>query len=275
MKFILFDIKGSVKNEVHDVCINDKSDDILKEIIFSKDFVNFLRSEPKGIFKKIKFKLMNKKFNKIIKKSLANNKFKWYYIFSNNYGKDEKDFLKVKLQSLLGYEYLIKTEMEINLDKYIKEYININDKKQHDIKLLLVYNLNKNINLFFIKSLIEKYKFVNIFLNEKPSNYILKQISKINNTYGTTIEFVKSDKKVFKDYDIIYYVGIKRDNFSKFRFNRNSLIIDSSTELDDKYNTNIMYLNDYIKLCGNEKIIENLIKNYGKLEAATIIKNLK
>ena len=274
MKFILFDISDNKKNIVRDLYINDSKKTKIREIVFSRNFLKKLTYDKKGIFKRFKFNYLNKKFIKIIKKGLENNKFKWYYFLSTNFNNEEKKFLKIKLQSLLGYEYIIESEMNKNLEKYIDDYSKANNKKENEIKILLVYNQNRNINLLLIKSLIEKYKFVSIYLKEKPSNYILKQINNINNSYGSTIDFVKNEKKSLKEFDIVYFVNLRRDDFSKFRLNKKTLVIDEKTELDDRYNSNIIYLDDFLKANTEQETTQNLIKKYGKLEASNIIKNL-
>ena len=274
MKFILFDISDNKQHIVRDLYINDSKKTKIREIVFSRNFLKKLTYDKKGIFKRFKFNYLNKKFIKIIKKGLENNKFKWYYFLSTNFNNEEKKFLKIKLQSLLGYEYIIESEMNKNLEKYIDDYSKANNKKENEIKILLVYNQNRNINLLLIKSLIEKYKFVSIYLKEKPSNYILKQINNINNSYGSTIDFVKNEKKSLKEFDIVYFVNLRRDDFSKFRLNKKTLVIDEKTELDDRYNSNIIYLDDFLKANTEQETTQNLIKKYGKLEASNIIKNL-
>ena len=72
----------------------------------------------------------------------------------------------------------------------------------------------------------------------------------------------------------MYFVNLRRDDFSKFRLNKKTLVIDEKTELDDRYNSNIIYLDDFLKANTEQETTQNLIKKYGKLEAANIIKNL-
>ena len=273
MKFILFDIDDIKYNDLHDVIVNENNEEKLKEIVFSRTFLLSIMKKPDGFLNKLRYNSRNRKFAKLIKKSLQNNKYKWSYILSDKFDTDERNFLKIKLQELLGFEYQIQTEMEKNIHKYIEDYIAINNKKIQELKILLIFKDLKNINFSFVKSLINNYKFVNIYLFNKPNTYVLNQIKKINNTFGSAIEIVKNDKKSLKEYDVVFFVDSNRSDFSKLRFNKNILVFDKTSSLEDKYNSNILYLNEYIKN-NSIDLLEKLIKNYGKLKTAIAIKNL-
>ena len=123
--------------------------------------------------------------------------------------------------------------------------------------------------------LIKQYKSVNIYLREQPSSYILKRIKQINKNEGTTIEILKKERKSFGEYDIIYFVDDFRENYPRFRLNKDSKVLDLQESKQDKYNSNIVYLNEFMnKQHVNVKNIQELKEKYNFAELAVVIKKI-
>ena len=271
MKFILFDINDNNKTKINNYYFDKDKNNEIKEINISSKDLKKMMNKDKSIFNKINKKIVIKKFEKIIKKVLLNDDFKWYYFLSKNFTSEQKNFLKIEFESLLGYEFIISSEMDKNIFKYIDNFALESNLKLQDIKILLVYPNSISLSLSLVKNLLNEYKNVDIYINENPSNYILKQIKNINKNYGTTTEILKYDKKSFKEYNVIYFVNLFRNDFSKFRFNKNALIIDNNLAYDDKYNSYNIFVKNYIDCKDND--INYLIEKYGKLEIAVTFKN--
>ena len=131
---------------------------------------------------------------------------------------------------------------------------------------------NKYLKNVTGEPIVETYKKVDIFLKEKPTEYALKQVKLINKTIGSTIEFIKPDKKALKEYDVVYFVDTYKENFPRLRLRKEALIIDKSYEADDKYNSNILYVNRLIENNElNKENIQTICDSYGKLKASAVI----
>lgn len=271
MEFILFNVEDSlkktkiIKHEISEKCY-------INEIVLS-GLKQWLENKP-GCINKIKMNLLEKRLKKDVKKALNGNLTKWYYALNNNIVKDEKmtKYLKIELQKILGYEFVESDEMKQNLTKYIDEHVNKISIKDEQVKMLMVYKKEKDIDISLIDSLIKKYKTVNIYLLEKPTEYILNRISNINIQNGTTIEIIKQGKKAFLEYDVIYFVNGLKSEFPRLRFNKKALIIDNITASKDKYNSNVIYIKNNEKL--NLNNIYRLQQNYGDLKLAQIVKKI-
>ena len=166
--------------------------------------------------------------------------------------------------------------MDSNIFKYVDEYITKNKQlKSHELKVLVVVANVKNLNISLISNLIKKYKSVNIYLKEQPSEYLLKRIKQINKSEGTTIEIIKKERKSFGDYNIIYFADDYRKNYPRFRFGKNAILIDLEEAQQDKYNSNAIYLKEFLKKQEtNLKNIQNLTKKYNYLELGALINKI-
>lgn len=272
MKFILFSINDTNKNIINKIQLDDNY--YINEVSLSKDLLENMEKEPKGFIQKIKYNLRDKNIQSKILKALGVWDKKWYYILSNNISSSK--YLANKTQELLGYKVTSTNELDANIFKYIDEYLEKDTSlKKHELKVLLVVNDNKNLNLTLVENLIKEYKSVNIYLKEKPSSYILKRIKQINKTEGTTIDIIKKERKVFTEYNVIYFVDDVKENYPRFRLDKNSLILDIGLSEKDKFNSNIIFMNDYVSSDNIYKEnIFNILKAYNNLELAIAIRKI-
>lgn len=272
MKFILFNINDTNKNVINKIWFDETS--YINEVSFSKDILESMVKDQKGFMTKIKYKLKDKFIEKVILNALGNHDKKWHYILSKNM--PENKYLCNKAESLLGYKVTYAHEMDNNIFKYIDEYLIVNNSlKKHELKVLLVVTSNKDLNFTLLNNLIREYKCVNIYLNEKPSSYILKRIKEINKEEGTTIEIVKKERKAFTEYNVIYFADDKKANYPRFRFNKNALVMDIELAYEDKFNSNITFINEYIsrKDVLSENVV-NLMNTYNGLQLAGVVRKI-
>ena len=269
MKFILFRINDAKKNITKKIQLDKVN--YINEVSISREILEKMELEPKGYIEKIKYLIRDKNIKKIILKSLESHDEKWYYIISKDMPKSK--YLANKLQELLGYKLANINELDSNIFKYVDDYLTENKLlKKHEIKVLIVANANKNINISLICNLIKEYKSVNIYIKEGATSYLQKRIKEINIAEGTTIDFVSSERKVFKEYNVIYFIDDIKENFLRLRFNKKSLIIDNYFKEHDKYNSNYIFLSEYMK---NEAVfVENLNelkRNYNCIDIAQAV----
>ena len=139
----------------------------------------------------------------------------------------------------------------------------------------MVANSCNNINITLLENLIKEYKCVNIYLVNQPTSYIIKRIKQINKSEGTTIDILKKERKDFKEYNVIYFVDGQKENFPRLRINKNALVLDDSTNKTDKYNSNLIFIEDY--LSQNHVVTSNikrLLETYDKLEMAGAVRKI-
>ena len=268
MKFLLFSVDNIDKNRLDKIYIDGEH--YINKVTLSSNTLTNLSQEPKNFLGKLKNILYSKRVDYIILKALEGYDKKWYYVFEKDMGFSQ--YLTIKLEKLLGYKLLNANELDTNIFKYIEEYSKNNSLKKHELKVLLVVNNNKNLNFTTINNLIKEYKNVNIYLSEEPTNYILKRIKQINKEEGTTIDIVKKDRKVFNEYDVVYFLDDKKENYPRFRLNKRSLVMDIDLSYKDKYNTSNIFLNDYLlkdEVC--KENIEDILKQYNRLEVGKAI----
>ena len=183
-------------------------------------------------------------------------------------------YLTNKFEQLLGYKLSNTREMDSNIFKYIDEYLDQNEQlKSHELNILVVVTDHKNLNINLIANLIKQYKSVNIYIKERNAEYISKRIKQINKTEGTTIEILKKERKSFVEYDIVYFIDDFRENYPRFRLNKNAKVIDLQDVKQDKYNSNIIYMNDFLNNQSTNKLnIQELKAKYNYLELAQVVR---
>ena len=274
MKFLLFSIEDIKKFKVHDYFVKLPIEYKIREIIIPRSIINKLKTNEGNFFQRLAKRNVYKKLKNIVIDNLEKYNLKWYYLFSNDICKEDRNILKIKFQEILGYGLDVNYELDDNLVKYIEEYIKDRNVKISDLKTLIVANKNTDLNLNLIKNLIGDYKCVNIFLKEKPTNYIEKQIKNINKDYGSTIEIIKQDKKALKEYNVIYFEKCNKKDFPRFRLDKSSLILDNEDEKNDKFNSMLVFLKEQTIDNTSMELIDKLTKKYGRLEVATTIYKL-
>lgn len=272
MKFILFNINDTNKNVINKIKLDNTR--YINEVSLSKSILENMEKHPKGFVAKIKYNIQDKNIEKHILKALEGWDKKWQYVLSKDL-KNNK-YLLNKAQSLLGYKLSCAFELDNNIFKYVDEYLS--DKKtlkKHELKVLLVATSNKNLNFTLVNNLLKEYKQVNIYLKETPSSYTLNKIKQINKAEGTTIEIIKKERKAFAEYNIVYFVDGTRSGFPRLRLDKNALVIDISFASSDKFNSNVIFMNEYME---QENVlqanIQNLVKTYDNLELATVIRKI-
>jgi len=270
MKFILLNANDTNKNIIKTIQLDGNN--YINELSFSRTQLELMERQPKGIIQNIKRIVKNRGVERQIFKALGGHNKKWHYILSNSLKPNK--YLRNKTQELLGVELTTEKELDINIFKHINEYLSYeNAIKEHEIKVLLVAKNNDNINMELVEKLINNYKTVSIYVGEKTSNYLLKRIKKINTTEGTTIDILNKERKMFTEYNVVYFMDSLREEYPRFRLNKKALIIDLSSE--DKFNSNIIYMDEYLKRNDvNKHNVNELLKEYNKLQLARIIKKI-
>lgn len=270
MKFILFNINDTNKNFIHNIQLGNEL--YLNEVSISKKVLDSMDRQPQGVIQRVKYNLMDKNIEGKIFKALEKSTEKWQYILAKDFPKSK--YVMNKIQELLGCKYTSSDELDANLFKYIDEFLEANSSlNKHELKILIVANINRSINFTLIESLIKEFKNVNIYLNEIPSSYTLKRINQINKSEGSTIDILKKERKTFKEYNVIYFVDDKKENYPRFRIDKNTLVIDAALKLTDKFNSNLIYIDEYLKREDEYKEqINNLLKQYNRIELAGVIR---
>ena len=272
MKFILFNLNDTKKHITNKIQIENNN--YLTEISISKYKLNQLEEKNTKGFKRIKCKLLDLELERVIFKALSAHDKKWYYVLSKDLINSK--YLKNKTQSMLGYKQNIENELDANIFKYIDEYVSSNKSiKKHEIKVMLVSNTNEDINFTLITNLIKNYKTVNLYIKEIPSAYTMKRIKQINKKEGTTIDILKKERKSFVEYNVVYFVDDVKENYPRFRYNKEALIIDQSLKYRDKFNSNIEFIEEYILNNNvNKDSIMCLTAQYEKIEIANVISKI-
>lgn len=272
MKFILFDINDTSKNTITKIQLDNNR--YIQEVSFSKEKLVELDKNDKSFFAKVKRNIYDRDMQKKIIKALEHHGEKWYYIPSNKLLFNKHIFNKA--ESLLGHKLVTISELDTNIFKYVEEQLKNNNRlKKHELKVLLVVKENKSLNFTLLNNLIKEYKSVNIYLNENPTSYTLKKIKQINKEEGTTIDIIKKERKVFGEYNVVYFVDDVKANYPRFRLDKRTLVLDMETARKDIFNTNLTFLDEYAKQ--NEVFKDNiqmLLEKYDNLELATIIREI-
>jgi len=275
MKFILFNINDLNKDIINKIMIDSKH--YINEVSLSSKKLDMRLKKDSKFIQNIKNILYDRGLEKKILKALESHDKKWYYVISNDIKNTKYNkYISSKAEEVLGYEVVCKNELDSNLFKYAEEYLDKNTHlKKYNLRVLLICKKNKNLNFKLLNNLIREYKNANIYLKEKPSIYIMEKIKKINQEEGTSIDIVNKDKKAFSDIDIAYFVdGLKQD-FPRLRFNKNTLILDSDMQDKDKFNSNIIYINDYIKKPDVLKDnINVLMTRYNMITLACVVREI-
>jgi len=272
MKFILFNLNDINKNKINKIELDNNN--YINEISLSKIKLKEIEKENPNILQKIKIRRLDKDIEKKILKSLDGYDKKWYYVLAKDMVCNK--YITNKAESLLGYKLTITNEMDVNIFKYINEHLEKNKSlKKHEIKVLMVLNSNKNVNFTLLNNLIKEYKCVNIYIKEKPTTYTLKRIKAINKTEGTTIDVVKRERKVFTEYNVVYFVDDVKESYPRFRLNKQAIILDMSRHENDKFNSCMLFMNEFLSKNDVKKDnLESLIVRYNRLELASLIKKI-
>lgn len=120
---------------------------------------------------------------------------------------------------------------------YINNYIEKNNMNRNDIKILFVIDEINDIIISKLYYFIEKYKIIDIKLNDIQNYKNVKEIvNKINRDEGTVIDIV--DKIQQKNYNIILVFSKKQ----RFFYNDGLYILDyNNSDLDICSNTYLIY----------------------------------
>lgn len=272
MKFILFNVNETKRNYINKIQLENNC--YINEISLSKEKLLKREQTKKKASDKIKDTLYDKRIKKLIIKALEKYNKKWKYVLANEL--ENNSYIKNIAQEYLGYEEQINNEMDKNVFSYIDEYLNTKNKvKKHELKVLIVASDGKNLNFKLLSSLIKEFKNVNIYLNCLPTTYILKNINKINVAYGSIIDILKRERKSFKEYNLIYFIDDNKSSYPRFRIDKNAIVIDNELVCEDKYNSNSIFIDEYVKKEDvNKDDIINLLKHYNKLKIGGIVRTI-
>lgn len=121
---------------------------------------------------------------------------------------------------------------------YIDEYIEKNNMRANDVKIILILDKLGNLEKRKLEELIEKYKIVDIYMTnvlDRDVNYI----NELNNKYGTVIEIL--DKMPNEYYNIFLVFS----NEHKISPKKSSFVLDyNDSDLDVKSNTFLIFRNN-------------------------------
>ena len=169
---------------------------IYKNVISISFNKKFLEKYNGSFICDIKITFLRLKLKNIIKKlKLKNNAS---YIFSKVFEKDvkSKSLVLEKILNVFENLYEIKAKNLIfeTIDRHLDIYINENNIKKEQVKILYIINDLDNLIYNNILSNINKYKYLDIcYLGNKNSSYYKKakeKIDFINNEIGSSISFV-------------------------------------------------------------------------------------
>jgi len=275
MKFILINIQ-ELKHSVELRTYRIDDEHVIHEISINKGLILKTLKSNRNFFSSIKKYMYVRQIKKKLNKAFGKNKnqdIKWQYILSSSIleKSDVSKYIMNLLENLGGKKYSLPCEMNINLTKYIEEYSKDKEIHEYEIKILLVYRCMSNIDFELLERCINKCKKVNIYLDEKPSDRVLARITKINNANGSVIEIIKYNKKAFLEYNVVYFADDLRASFPRIRINRNSLVLDAEDAKQDKYNSNLLYVN---KINKNIEAKSNLNNEYGILNIAAAVRKI-
>ena len=143
---------------------------------------------------------------------------------------------------------------------YINNYIEKNNMNRNDIKILFVIDEINDIIISKLYYFIEKYKIIDIKLNDNQNYKNVKEIvNKINRDEGTVIDIV--DKIQQKNYNIILVFSKKQ----KFFYNDNLYILDyNNSDLDVCSNTYLIYKKHKQQFLNLFKLIDMDISRFEK-----------
>lgn len=275
MKFILVNLEDLHKEcELKKYRIDDTH--YINELSFSQDKLTTLLQAKQGMFNNLRQKLYRRKVKKELYSGYKTDKQmkdNCYYILSNNVSKknEQLKYITKILESFGIKKYILPSEMNTSLPKYISEYVNDKNLTKHELNVLFVYKDLKNINFELLENCIKEYKKVNIYLAEKHTETILKRIAKINNEHGSSIEIIKYNKKAFLEYNVVYFADDFRTNYPRMRIDKNALVLDEQDAKCDKYNSNIEFFNRVKK---NIEGIDKLYEQYSILSLAIVVRKI-
>lgn len=277
MKFLF--IKQQVLDKVVEVAKHDVSEfTSFDEVVFNEQiYKRISKVEYRNIFKNMKSKYDIFKYDRILRKRLSyilEEEKEIFVIFAKDVGSQTQilDYLKILLIDVKLKIYQYSGEKKYNLLKYINEY---SEKKQvlpHNLKALFICDNLKKLDFNILEQVIKECKTVNIYTTSVPEKHIEKKINKINEKEGTTIEIISGLRKSFNEFDISIFYDISKNDLPRLRLKDDSLIIDCTDVDSDKYDNNIINVENKLKKeLLNKEELEMLYRDYGKCNVASII----
>ena len=233
-------------------------------------FINNIDDNNKKIVipnrKKVK---VYKNINKYIKKEQDITKKRNYIILANRIKDYKKEFYNLKI--INSRKYMLENLKEI-LQKILGN-IRLEDLELH----ILVKNYNVE-NVSLIREIIQYVKIVNIITSDTGKYLNLEEILREN---GIMINVSNNRRKGLKNANIIINIDFSKEDFNKYRINRNALILNTTSELfvDNLNGFDGIIVNDFEIELSNEirKFLKenNIIKDFNIGEIYTALKYIK
>lgn len=228
----LNDVKNNCfKYKITDDILNGKKSKITHVSIKKEYIINQTQKSKYSMQDKIFKMSINKKFDKNDEVNLVFSKEFEYNLKLKEY---IIDLLKLNKLTLYN-EIEIKNELKNKDIMYIDKYIKDKNIKIEKLRILVVLARYEDYDKNKILEYISKYKYVDILVTNNIYEFDIKNLEKdvfrLNNEYGTTIEIIK--KRNVQKYDVyLVYSNITRFELSqRYILGRNSLYM-NITDID-------------------------------------------
>ena len=289
MKFICVKIVNDVKTDtkIKKQLVKLQELEIIKEkksgiyeLTLSLSMLNSRIFENDTFIGKLKSKSIDKKVIKCIKKMQDENtlyilpKLLYTDVFLSKVAAVDKitEYLQYIFNVLDIKEYKYVGDIKKHLSNYIEYYTKVEKILPQKGTALVMYKHRENIDFNIVKYLINIFKNVEIYLEEKTSDTLNRKIEDINLEYGSSIKCISR----FNNPKTYYVLCIAMDsNYSNFRRHK---ILNTVSKIElydndlDMFDENLLKVKEYEKT--QDLIKENirdLSNTYGKLKIASIL----
>ena len=289
MKFICVKIVNDVKidNKTKKQSIKLQEIEIIKEkssgiyeLSLSLSMLNSRIFENNTFIGKLKSKSIDRKIIKCIKNIQDDNtlyilpKALYSKAFLSNVTAVDRitNYLQYIFNILGIKEYKYVGDIKKHLSNYIEHYTKTEKLLPQKGTALVMYKHRENIDFNIVKYLINIFKNVEIYLEEKASEILNRKIDDINLEYGSTIKCISR----FNNPKTYYVLCMAMDsNYSDFRRHK---ILNTVPKIEfcdndlDMFDENLLKVKEYEKTQNLIKEnIRDLSNTYGKLKMASIL----
>lgn len=289
MKFIcvkiLNDVKTGAKGKKHLIELNEV--EILKEkslgvyeLSLSLSMLNSRIFEKESFITRLKAKYLDKKILKCIKK--VQDEDTCYImpkcIYSNIGCTQDMAIDKIReyiqyifnILDLREYKYL--GNIKKHVDKYVEHYIKTEKIVPQKGTVLLMYKRRENIDFNIVTYLINIFKNVEIYLEEKTNETLVKKIEDINIEYGSSIKCISRFSNPKTYYALCMVMDSQYSNFRRHKILNTVSKIELHDNDLDMFDENLLKVKEYEKTHDLVKEnVRNLSNEYGKLKIASIL----
>lgn len=289
MKFICVKIKNDVKSdtklkkqavELKEIEIVKGENSSIYELYIPLSLLNSRIFDSHSLISRLKAKSID---NKIIKKIKSLRDSDIYYILPKSLYVDIENEQGMAINTITEYiqyifnildvcEYKYRADIKNHLDKYVEHYIKTEKIVPEKSTAVLMYKCIGNIDFNVVTYLINIFRNVEIYLEEKTTDALLKRIDGINSEYGSAIKCISR----FSNPKTLYSLCIAMDaSYSSFRRHK---ILNTVSKIElydddiDMFDENVLKIKEYEKTY--ELIKENIrsLSNiYGRLKIASVL----